>query len=133
MAEYAFTNPYPFDDTLAFSMLTKPAGCVYYSLISLRMVLKAGVPSNCPLEYILSSLGSLFLRILKPDCDLEIYLSVCEVVFMDRLRWMFRESKSTFESDIIVLLAREELLRVGKFLSTIFLPPNIFMFLIYAL
>ena len=97
------------------------------------MVLKAGVPSNCPLEYILSSLGSLFLRILKPDCDLEIYLSVCEVVFMDRLRWMFRESKSTFESDIIVLLAREELLRVGKFLSTIFLPPNIFMFLIYAL
>ena len=56
---------------------------------------------------------------LNPDWVRLIYLSTMEIVFIDFVLWMFRESKSTFEREIIVLAITVELRSIGRFFERV--------------
>ena len=69
---------------------------------------------------------------LNPDWVRLIYLSTMEIVFIDFVLWMFRESKSTFEREIIVLAITVELRSIGRFFERV-LPYRDICFILSTL
>ncbi len=58
---------------------------------------------------------SLFLRMVKPDCDRGCSFSkALEVVRMARSLWSFWMAMSTFDRATMALLMRTELFKVGR-------------------